>query len=81
VSVRKVEVEWLDSIGQGRWRDRDEVLRAAEDEPLLHHSCGYLIAENDRYVLLALNLHGSGDIVGDTIQIPRVAVLSVEELK
>jgi hypothetical protein len=78
---RRVEVEWLDSLGEGGWSQRDEALRRARDDPMRHSSCGYLLEDAPNYLLLCLNRHGSGQIVGETIQIPRVAILAIHNLR
>lgn len=48
-------------------------------------SCGYLVDETPTYILLALNQQEKRDyrkqMVGDTIQIPLVAVTAIRELR
>lgn len=81
---RRVEVEWLDSQGSSRWQSLDDALREAEGDDLIHRSMGFLIAEHERYVLLAASHRaaspGTDEMVADVIQIPRPAVLSVRTL-
>ena len=79
--MKRVEVEWLDSICEGSWHRRDDVIREATREAMLHRSIGYLVHENDEMVLLAGSRGESGVMVSDTMQIPRVAVLTVRELR
>lgn len=83
---RMVEVDWLDSQGDSSWQSVSSALADAEDDTLLHHSVGYLLAENDRYVLLAQSVNDGDDedrrrtMVADTLQIPRAVVLEVRDL-
>lgn len=80
----RVEVEWLDSETDGAWMPLAQALHEAEPEPL-HRSCGFLLAETDAYVLLALSYRDATDeqrpMVADTIRIPRPAVLTVHRLR
>lgn len=80
----RVEVEWLDSQSDGRWQALPDALRAAEADDLLHRSIGFLIDDNERYVLLAAShreeREGEPVMVADVLQIPRPAVLSVRTL-
>lgn len=85
--MKRVEVSWIDSAGNSGWRDLDDVLREAGNDPLQCWTCGYLLEDNDEYVLVALNrtVHPDGsktrESVGDTIQIPRVAVSQIRYLR
>jgi len=76
----KAEVEWLDSISEGRWNDLETVLREATPEAMRHRSVGYLLAKTKNHVLLAGSLGDDSAMVADTMQIPRKAVLSIREL-
>jgi hypothetical protein len=80
----RVEVEWLDSESDGAWMPLAQALSEAEVEPI-HHTCGYLIADTEQYVLVALNLRaateGQRAMVADTIRIPRPVVRSVTRLR
>jgi hypothetical protein len=79
--LRRVEVEWLDSMSEGRWVDMETAVRTATREAMCHRSVGYLIHETDDLVLLAGSRSEGGENVADTMQIPRVAVLAVHDLK
>ena len=79
--MRVVEIEWVDSVSEGRWNDKDEALRIATLEAMLHRSVGYLLREDDDMVLIAGSRSENEYNVCDTMQIPKVAVLSMRDLK
>lgn len=81
--TRLVLVEWLDSDGNGGWRSIDDATREAAGDPLTCESAGWILEETDRYLLLAA-ARSTGrrvELVADTTQIPRVAIVAVRELK
>jgi hypothetical protein len=80
---RLVVVEWIDSNGGGGWDSIDAYTKAAENQELRCESAGWLIADTDRYLLVAgTRTVGRGDSeqVNDPIQIPRVAVTRIRSL-
>lgn len=83
MSLARVEVEWHDSEGHSSWRLMREALAEVE-QPLVHRSCGFLVAESDSGVLLALNYREGGadeaELVADTIRIPRAVVRKMRKL-
>lgn len=79
--MRIVEVEWLDSVSEGRWHPKDDAIREATRDVMLHRSVGYLVHETDELILLAGSRGEDGANVADTMQIPRVAVLQVRKLR
>lgn len=83
--MRLVEVEWLDSMSEGGWMRADEARRRATVDAMAHRTVGYVIDENDHSLLLAMGRSNEGDedsrLVHDTMQIPRVAILTVRDLK
>lgn len=80
----RVEVVWLDSESDNSWMPVAQALHEAEAEPE-HRSCGYLVADADDYVLLALSLRPPTEdqraMVADTLRIPRAAVVSLVRLR
>jgi hypothetical protein len=80
----RVEVEWIDSEADSSWMPLAQALYEAESEAI-HRSCGFLIADTESYVLLALNvrdpIEGEKPMVADTIRIPRFAVRSITRLR
>lgn len=80
----RVEVEWIDSESQSSWHPLAQALAEAEPEPL-HRSCGYLLADNERYVLLAMNYRDADEaqsaMVADTMRFPREVVRGVHRLR
>ena len=80
----KVEVEWHDSEGHGSWRPIAEA-RADAERPLVHRSCGYLLAETEEALALSQSYrdpdaHGE-ELVADTLRIPRAVVVGVSKLR
>lgn len=80
--MKRVQVEWIDSISDGSWVTREEaVTRAQKGDILACTSVGLLLADTDDYVLLATSHMRDGDLVQGLLQIPRVAVRGVKELR
>lgn len=79
--MRRVEIEWLDSISEGRWNDREQIERQANRANMLHRSVGYLLMDNDDFVLLAGSRGETNENYADTMQIPKVAVLAIHDLR
>jgi hypothetical protein len=84
---RRVEVEWIDSAAHPGWNISTDLLDDIEREDALKcWSCGYMINEGVDHITLALSynidprtgLHGE---YGDTITIPRVALVGVRDLR
>jgi len=79
-----VEVEWIDSESNSSWMSLRQALTEADPESR-HRSCGYLLIENDRYILLALSYRPAdewqNEYVADTLRIPRVAVVTMHRLQ
>jgi len=76
----KVEVEWLDSVSEGRWSDLETVMREATYDAMCHRTTGYLLVKNKDFVLLAGSRGDDSEMVADLMQIPRRAVLNIREL-
>lgn len=76
--MKLIYVEWVDSGTSGGWQPLHDAVRAAADDPMVCESVGWLLAESDRYLLLAPSRKiehkpGTGEVC-DTIQIPVEAV-------
>lgn len=76
---KRVTVSWLDTVHESGWRSRMRIEYDALDDDLVHHSCGFLIADTDEYVQVALSWRGeneqSVEMFADTLTIPRSAVV------
>lgn len=83
--MRRVEVEWIDSMGHGGWSTADEARRRATPEALRHRTLGYVLEQTDDSLLLAMGRSDEGDndtrLVHDTMQIPLVVITAVHELR
>lgn len=84
--MKTVTVEWLDSHVESEWRPSHDIRRRAEFEDALRNfTVGYLLLDEDGYVLVASTQTPSSEhepaLYGNTTQIPRSAVISVRELK
>lgn len=76
-----VEVEWIDSMGHSGWGRREARIEDLDRiDEMDHVSVGYLLKRNKQYVAVALSVGRIGN-VGDTIQIPRVAIRRVTVLR
>jgi hypothetical protein len=84
---RMVEVEWLDSTSWSEWRSRSDYEGKAKAEELRHRSCGYVVADNEDGLMLALNITAypddeAGDgLASDVVMIPRAVVVAVHDLR
>lgn len=76
-----VEVQWLDSVSEGRWHAKDDVIREATYDAMLHRSVGFLVHETEELILLAGSRGENGVMVADTMQIPRSAILHIRKLR
>jgi len=73
ISVRGVEVVWLDSQGREGWTDKKEMQEWNED--LLCKSVGYLLREeNDRIILV---MSESSTSLADGLTIPRACITNL----
>jgi hypothetical protein len=80
--VKRVQVEWVDSMADGGWSDREDAIRRAENPDVMNvSSVGYLVAEADDRLLLASSFGPHADIVQGCVQIPSAAVREVKELR
>jgi hypothetical protein len=83
--VNACEIEWLDSASWNDWRDVEWYVKKATREQLLHRSCGYVLADNEDAIMLALSLTDDEDerdrMAAEVMLIPRVAILKVKELR
>lgn len=75
MKYQPVIVNWIDSFGSSGWGKDPK-----EDYNLNCQTVGFLIRKSKDRVFLALNLAATGTI-GDTIQIPLVAVKKIRRLK
>lgn len=76
---RMVLVKWIDSGGDGRWLDRDSVIKEggiAECE-----SAGFLFEENEDRIMLALSINKGNNDVQGYLAIPKVAIQSIRDLR
>lgn len=72
-------VEWDDTAGHGRWRDRDE---AKKETTVPAFTVGFLIDRNeDRIVVASSCAHSDHSHVTDTMAIPMHAVKRISTLK
>lgn len=84
VPVEKmVVVDWLDPFCQSGWAPRGAAIAEARDRDLTCRTTGWLIEENDEYLLVAGSV-GYGDdkdsLIGDVFKLPRCVVVSVRPL-
>lgn len=81
MSDRMVLVKWIDSGGDGRWLNRNDILEHGGLASC--ESVGWLIHEDDEKIILGLSLNRStqNDDVQGYMAIPKVAVSSVIDLR
>lgn len=79
-----VEIEWLDSIGRGRWDSREEYERWVETANASHWSIGYFLKVTPDVIVIVQSwavLAGDYESLSDAMAIPLVAVLQVRKLR
>lgn len=78
-----VLVSWVDAASvNDRWKDREEAIKEGigyVTDPIL--ACGFLIAERDDALVIALTYNHHNDDVSHCMSIPRAAVTSIIRLK
>lgn len=83
--MKLVQVDWFDSMVEAEWQSLDDLRRKAdESNSLLNTTNGYLLLDEDGYVLLAQTatpgVDGGKPTYGNTTQIPRCAVVAIRSL-
>jgi hypothetical protein len=71
--VNRVEVEWVDSHGMEGWHPTDDAVALLDK--LRCRSVGYLVADDERGVVIALG-EGSEQLLS-SMAIPRQAIVKV----
>ena len=75
---RIVEVEWVDSLRTGGWRDIKEYMELTVTPTI--KSVGYLLKSNRTVVTLIQSHDPTNNNMTDSITIPRSAVKNVRKL-
>ena len=73
-----VEVEWLDSVCTGGWRDEEDY--AKEYPPAIIRSAGYLLRSDRSQVVIIQSRDPKNSNASDSISIPRSAVKKMVRL-
>jgi len=76
-----VEVEWVDSVGTGGWRGRDERIASTLIQDMDHRTAGYLLKIDKAFIIVAQSVGDHNPTVADTIQIPRRAIKRIVKIK
>ena len=79
--MTRLLVRWIDSLGSAGWQQGDSARSEARGESLGCETIGFLLDETDEWLLLAMSRRVEADVISDTIQIPKVAVLEVLKLR
>lgn len=77
---KPVLVRWVDSCGEGGWHQRGDAKREAHEVNLEARTVGFVVDETDDWLLLAMGSMHKGNVVHDTMQIPKTAIRSVQQL-
>lgn len=78
----RVAVEWLDSVVLSYgWAEPEHYARAASTEGgMEHNTVGYLMHVDEDKIILVLNYSKARGHVCQAVVIPKVAVLSIEDI-
>lgn len=79
--MERVEVVWVDSVQGGGWERPSDARNDATNETMLCRSSGYVLADEDDYLLLCMSYMENGESVHAPLQIPKVAVRDVLPLR
>jgi hypothetical protein len=74
MTPRWVLVNWLDSGGSEGWEHTEEAIHGAATDPMECESVGWLLADTDKYVLLAPSRKAEDEVM-NALQIPRCAII------
>ena len=79
--MKRICVQWKDSISMDRWQSRDVVQEFVDSENLLHESVGYLYALDDNALTLVQStaLYKDGNL-SDVLKIPKEAIVQIHYL-
>lgn len=80
-ALKPVLVHWIDSCGEGGWQQVRDAQRDAREVSLEARSVGFVIDETDDWLLLAMGEMHAAKVVHDTMQIPKVAIREVIQLR
>lgn len=80
--MKRVEVEWRDSMGTGRWENRKGLLERSSSKDWMNcRSCGYLLDKQSDRIILSLSLTEDEESVDSTLTIPAEAVTKITLLR
>ena len=75
--MKLVKVEWVDATGADGWIDKDELER---ELPGLHTTVGFVVKETDGFITITMNHDETKETFGAWMLIPRVMIISIEDL-
>ncbi len=83
--MKRVEVEWVDSNMSTGWLNTEYATKVEDKRPLECRTVGYLLSETEDRINVVMNFSDNTDLPNDSVSevmtIPKVAVLSVKELR
>ena len=79
MTLKRVEVEWVDSVNAGGWHVPHETLAFSEDPGPIVSTLGYVEKRTKKYLILAQSVHGTNR--ANLVAIPHSAVQRVRTLK
>jgi hypothetical protein len=79
--VKIVEVEWIDSVLEHGWTYEQDVQQKATYEAMECKSIGYVLKEDTDFLLLCSGVMPNSSSVYGAVQIPRLAIIKVKELR
>jgi fructose-1-phosphate kinase PfkB-like protein len=77
--TERVLVTWIDAYSIDAWKQRETLLSEAKDMMLVE-TTGWLIDENDKYIVVAHSV-GAGDMVCGAMIIPLGMVQKIKRYK
>lgn len=84
--LTKVELHWIDSLGDDGWKSEAAFFDKDEEKYIEHRSCGYWLGETKRTVMLVqsyrVDKNKEGEyIVDHFLQIPKAVISKIVILK
>jgi hypothetical protein len=79
VKLRRVEVEWVDSVNAGGWHVPHEAEAFCDDPGPILYTLGYVERRTKKYLILAQSIHGTNR--ANMVAIPHSAIQRVRKLK
>lgn len=75
-----IEIDWVDSIHDSGWINKDDAKKNSSEKNILHKTVGYFLQET-KYSVSVFQSRGIGvENIDSTMEIPKVAIKKIKKL-